>query len=93
MAAAEKKQLRISAAVESGRVVVRFEDTGSGVESPENLFRPFQRGAKSSGLGLYISRAIVRSFGGELIHEPRPKGSCFMVLLPVHVSAEEAVNA
>ncbi len=87
------KRLRISATEENGRVVVRFEDTGTGVASPETLFRPFQRGAHSSGLGLYISRAIMRSFGGELSYEPRSQGSCFAVALPVHVTAEEAVNA
>ena len=73
--------------------MIRFEDTGIGVASPENLFRPFQRGAKSSGLGLYVSRAIMRSFGGDLAHEPGPEGCCFAVILPLHVAAEEAIDA
>jgi two-component system, LuxR family, sensor kinase FixL len=73
--------------------VIRFEDTGTGISSPENLFRPFQRGAKSTGIGLYVSRAIMRSFGGDLANEPRSEGSCFAVVLPLHVVAEEAVNA
>jgi two-component system, LuxR family, sensor kinase FixL len=87
------KLLRIAAREENGKVIIRFEDTGTGVFSPENLFRPFQRGAKSTGIGLYISRAIMRSFGGDLAYEPRSEGSCFAVVLPVHVVAEEAVNA
>ncbi len=87
------KLLRIAARQENGKVIIRFEDTGTGVTSPENLFRPFQRGAESSGIGLYISRAIMRSFGGDLIYEPRLEGSCFAVVLPMHVAAEEAVNA
>jgi two-component system, LuxR family, sensor kinase FixL len=93
MMSTEGKRLRISASGENGKVVIRFEDTGIGVASPENLFKPFQRGANSSGLGLYVSRAIMRSFGGELSHEPRSEGSCFAVVLPLHVAAEEAVNA
>ena len=93
MISTETKRLRIAASQESGKVVIRFEDTGIGIGSPENLFRPFQRGAKSTGIGLYVSRAIMRSFGGELTHEPRTKGSCFAVVLPLHVAAEEAVNA
>jgi two-component system, LuxR family, sensor kinase FixL len=93
MASSHEKNLRIVARGENGKVIIRFEDTGVGVPAPENLFRPFQRGAKSSGLGLYVSRAIMRSFGGELVYEPRSSGSCFAVILPVHVAAEETVNA
>ncbi len=93
MMSTKTKRLRISARGENGKVVIRFEDTGVGVASPENLFRPFQRGAHSSGLGLYVSRAIMRSFGGELSYEPRSEGSCFAVALPLHVATEETVNA
>ena len=93
MISIETKRLHIAAREENEKVVIRFEDTGIGVASPENLFRPFQRGAKASGLGLYVSRAIMRSFGGELFYEPRSEGCCFVLVLPVHVSAEEAVNA
>ena len=93
MMSTETKTLRIAAREEKGKVIIRFEDTGVGVASPDNLFRPFQSGAKSSGIGLYVSRAIMRSFGGELVYEPRSEGSCFAVVLPLHVVAEEAVNA
>ena len=89
----ETKCLRICASEENSKVVIRFEDTGIGVTSPEKLFRPFQPGAKASGLGLYVSRAIMRSFGGELAYEARSEGSCFAVILPLHVEAEGGVNA
>src|SRR5208282_5684740 len=92
MTSTGKKQLRISARREGGTVVIRFEDTGTGITSPENLFRPFQRGAQSSGLGLYVSRAIMRSFGGELTHEPRAEGCCFAVVLPLGIAREEAAS-
>jgi two-component system, LuxR family, sensor kinase FixL len=87
------KRIRISAREENGTVTMRFEDTGIGITSPENLFRPFQQGAKSSGIGLYVSRAIMRSFGGELVFESRPEGACFAVVLPARAATEEAVNA
>ena len=93
MTSTGKKQLRIAAREEKGTVTIRFEDTGTGVAAPENLFRPFQRGAESSGLGLYVSRAIMRSFGGELSYEPRSQGCCFAVTLPLGVTHEEAPNA
>jgi PAS domain S-box-containing protein len=93
MASTPKKELRISAQEERDNVVIRFEDTGTGVASPENLFRQFQPGAKSTGLGLYVSRAIMRSFGGELKYEPRTEGCCFAVIAPLHTIDREAVNA
>src|SRR5258707_479471 len=67
MQRSETKRLCVSASDEGSTVVVRFEDTGVGISSPENLFRPFQRGADSSGLGLYVSRAIIHSFGGKIL--------------------------
>ncbi len=75
------RELRISAAVESDLVLVRFRDTGPGVAHPDELFRPFQPGAHGYGLGLYISRAILRAHGGGLRYEPVNSGSCFTVEL------------
>ena len=62
-------------------VLLRFEDTGAGVSEPTALFRPFHGSAATTGLGLYVSRAIVRSFGGELYHEPTTRGARFVVRL------------
>jgi two-component system sensor kinase FixL len=62
-------------------VRIEFEDTGGGVAHPEQLFRPFQEGAQSSGLGLYLSRAFLRSFGGEIRYSAVPEGACFVISL------------
>jgi two-component system sensor kinase FixL len=93
MTSTGKKQLRISARRDGGTVIIRFEDTGTGIAAPENLFRPFLPGAKSTGLGLYVSRAIMRSFGGDLGYEPSSEGCCFVVVLPLRDAVQEAVNA
>src|SRR5271157_375939 len=86
---AAARKLHVSAALERDLVVVRFRDTGPGVPNPEELFRPFQRGAHSMGLGLYISRAILHSHGGGLRYEPQAAGACFVVeLWPVESGVE-----
>ena len=75
------REVRISTAVESDLVAVRFRDSGPGVLHPDELFRPFQAGARAVGLGLYISRAILRAHGGGLRYDPGGPGSCFTVEL------------
>ena len=92
---APRRELRISSALESDLVVVRFRDTGPGVSRPDNLFRPFhhrtENNSHSFGIGLYVSRAILRSYGGSLRYEPQAAGSCFAVeLWPVENRVEES---
>lgn len=77
------RELKISARAESHRIAIRVQDTGSGVLAPEHLFRPFQPGAQATGLGVYLSRALLRSFRGDLRYEPdaRRSGATFVVEL------------
>jgi PAS domain S-box-containing protein len=78
------KEFGVSACVEGERVVVRIRDTGHGISNPERLFQPFQEGAQATGLGLYLSRALVRTFNGDLRYEPGPPGCCFALdLVPI----------
>jgi two-component system sensor kinase FixL len=81
MRASLRRELTVTTEVNSRSVVIRFRDTGSGVAHPELLFRPFQQQATASGLGLYLSRAFMRSFRGELRFDPEPDGASFIVEL------------
>ena len=76
------RELSVAARLENRRVIVEIVDNGGGVKHPELLFHPFQDDAHETGLGLYLSRAFVRSFGGELRHKAVPGGACFTVELP-----------
>jgi C4-dicarboxylate-specific signal transduction histidine kinase len=77
------RTLSISARMDGCRARVEFLDNGGGVAHPDELFRPFQAGAHATGLGLYLSRAFARSFGGELHYKPLPGHACFVVDLPI----------
>jgi PAS domain S-box-containing protein len=78
-----RRELDIGVAVKEDRVVVRFEDSGPGIAAPDRLFEAFQQGADGTGLGLYVSRAMVRSYGGELRFEPHREPACFVIELPL----------
>jgi len=60
------------------------------LKTPDQVFShrsvyssPSIQGKNGSGLGLYISRAIPRSYGGDLRFEPQAHGSCFLLELQV----------
>ncbi len=74
-----RRVLQLSVTPEPAGVIVRFYDSGPGVPHPKRLFQPFQQGADAVGLGLFVSRAIVRACDGELYHEPTATG-CMMCL-------------
>ena len=75
------KALSVQVRKEGNHVLIEFTDNAGGVRQPDQLFRPFQQRAHSTGLGLYLSRAFMRSFGGELRYRAVPNGACFIVEL------------
>jgi signal transduction histidine kinase len=87
MQSSPERRLVVAASANGEGVSVRFSDTGRGVSVPERLFRPFQPGSRgtelgeATGLGLFVSRTIARSFAGDLLYEPRSQGSCFVLRL------------
>jgi len=66
-----------------------------------NLFQKFYRSHRSretvagSGIGLYISKAIVESHGGTIsVRSTEGEGSTFIVSIPTYASvAEKLANA
>ena len=76
-------RLRIGVDIRGREVVVSFEDSGPGIADIGRLFQPFQTRSDHVGLGLYISRAIVRGYGGDLKARPQTRGACFQVSLPL----------
>jgi signal transduction histidine kinase len=92
-------EVRISAALDGGSVVVEVADNGPGI-SPEirsRLFQPFVSVGKRSGLGLglALSRQTVLDHGGDMWVESEPgHGARFCFRLPgAHVAQEQGVRA
>jgi hypothetical protein len=59
-------QLTLQVALEPDSVAIRFRDNGPGIPDSEGLFKPFGSQTGGAGLGLYVSRAVLKSFGGDL---------------------------
>jgi two-component system NtrC family sensor kinase len=79
---------RPGAAGREPRVWLRVADTGPGVPAAvrERLFEPFfttKAAGFGTGLGLSVSRSIVREHGGDLVLEPREGGATFRMSLPI----------
>jgi len=83
------QELRVTARLNQMRVEVRVEDTGCGIANPDRLFHPFQQETPPAGFGLYLSRAFMRSFEGDLRYEPQRHGSHFIAdLAPLFPNAD-----
>ena len=87
-------QIRFELAKEAGRILVRVANTGPGISPADRgrIFERFYRADQSRshrmdgvGLGLSLSREIIRAHGGELNLEDSPDGRTqFVVELPVN---------
>ena len=75
------RSLEVRGSMRNNQAIISFVDAGPGIQDPDKLFKPFHPGAEGSGLGLYVSRTILRSFGGDLVFVPTEAGCRFEVVL------------
>jgi signal transduction histidine kinase len=84
-----KGRLEIRTALENSHIVVTIRDTGPGIrpEHLQEIFNPFfttKSQDEGAGLGLYISRDIVREMHGEIaVASQIGHGTTFRVTIPV----------
>jgi C4-dicarboxylate-specific signal transduction histidine kinase len=78
---AARKVIEISALQKPGGISIRFSDSGPGIPAGQKIFQPLQKGADATGLGLYLSRAFMRSFRGDLRHDAQHPGCSFVLEL------------
>jgi tetratricopeptide (TPR) repeat protein/nitrogen-specific signal transduction histidine kinase len=87
LANTEDKRINISSDTIDEKIHISFRDSGAGL-SPENLPNIFdafmstkERGV---GLGLYITRDIIHSYGGTIRADSRKdQGTTFLIKLPI----------
>ncbi len=77
---------------DSGDIEISVEDHGPGISAQvaQNLGIPFfTTKAQGTGLGIAISRSILRAHGGRLSHRPTPGGGATVFFtLPVHLAPD-----
>ncbi|MGL4555016.1 MAG: ATP-binding protein, partial [Gemmataceae bacterium] len=69
-------------------VRIQVKDNGGGIpaDQMEDIFKPFisTKGAKGTGLGLAVSRKVLREHGGDIVVESKVgQGSLFTLRLPL----------
>ncbi|RMF38477.1 MAG: sodium:solute symporter [Alphaproteobacteria bacterium] len=96
----EGARLTITTGSESGEHFVEIADNGPGIppEDRSQIFEKFARArgmtdSRGAGLGLPISREIMRNLGGDVILVPSAQGAVFRVRLPALAAAGAEVPA
>ncbi len=90
---ASEPSVRVSTHVESSEwISITVLDNGHGIPSERinEIFRPFvsSKGARGTGLGLAVSRKILREHGGDITVQSSPgHGSTFTLRLPQRTSS------
>ena len=89
----EKGSVHLSAGIDNGMVAVKIIDTGIGIpkDKQESIFTSFEqaeggisREYGGTGLGLSVSKQLVKLHGGKITVDSEPgKGSTFTFTLPV----------
>lgn len=99
MEGCDKRQVVIAASVEPQQIVLRLSDSGPGIPDSvrERLFQPFfstKAAGQGLGLGLALSRDVVREMKGDLTAANGPLGGAvFCVTLPLALDVSTGPNA
>ncbi len=89
----EKGEIKVFTNISDNFVIVSVSDTGAGIpeHAKHHLFTKFYRvesnitaGAKGTGLGLYVTKNIIESHGGNIqVESVVGKGSIFSFSIPI----------
>jgi len=94
--------INVTAETKGDFVEVSIEDHGIGMPGNvvSNLFQKFYRSHRSretvagTGIGLYISKAIIESHGGTIsVRSEEGRGSTFTAALPIYATVADRLNS
>jgi len=84
------KEIQISTYKNEDNIFIKFKDTGMGIPSDNlsKIFEPFyttKKEGKGTGLGLWVSYGIIKSFQGEIsVESVEGKETAFLVSIPTN---------
>jgi signal transduction histidine kinase len=83
-AGGSERKVGIMARRGEGQGVIEVVDSGAGVPSElqNRIFELSVSGKQSSGLGLFLAKALVERNQGTLSYVSSKQGGCFRILLP-----------
>lgn len=88
----DNEKITVTSVANDDLITVTFTDSGKGIreENLQKIFEPFfttKKEGKGTGLGLWVSYGIIKSFQGEIkLKSQLNKGTTFIITLPIHPS-------
>jgi signal transduction histidine kinase len=88
----KEEKIIVTATSDDEFVTISFSDSGKGIkeENLQKIFEPFfttKKEGRGTGLGLWVSYGIVKSFQGDLqVKSKLNKGTTFIIKLPMNPS-------
>lgn len=86
----DNEKITVTSVSDDECVTVTFSDTGKGIDekNQQKIFEPFfttKKEGKGTGLGLWVSYGIVKSFQGDIqVRSVLSEGTTFIIKLPIN---------
>ena len=87
----DHNKISVKSECDGDLVTIIFSDSGTGIkeENISKIFEPFfttKKEGRGTGLGLWVSYGIVKSFQGDIkVQSKKNEGTTFIIKLPIHV--------
>ncbi|MDP2365366.1 MAG: ATP-binding protein, partial [Ignavibacteria bacterium] len=86
----DQNKISVKSECDGDLVTIIFSDNGTGIKEENiiKIFEPFfttKKEGRGTGLGLWVSYGIVKSFQGDIkVQSKKNEGTTFIIKLPIH---------